>query len=156
MVAEVEALVAEAMVAEVEALVAEVTGEALAEAVAILVVAGAISLVGVAILVAAGAISLVGAAILVAGAISPGLRVIVLPAIASRKTTETTLRGREIIFGTEITSGTGEISFLEIPSITITRTTGMITPTTGMMIRTTAVMTTILATITTDNPHQPK
>jgi hypothetical protein len=154
----VEAVVEAAMVAEVEALVAVVMGEALAEAVAMgeaLVVAVAILVEAVAISLVAGAISLAAGAISLAAAISLGLRVIVLPAIASRKTAETTLRGREIIFGTEITSGTGEISFLEIPSITITPTTGMITHTTGMMIRTTAIMTTMLATITTDN-RQPK
>lgn len=39
--------------------------------------------------------------------------------------------------GTEIISGTREISFLEVPL-------GMITHTTGMIIRTTAIMTTML------------
>ena len=40
--------------------------------------------------------------------------------------------------GTEIISGTREISFMEVPL-------GMITHTTGMIIRTMAIMTTILA-----------
>ena len=96
-------------------------------------------------------------------AISLGLRVVVLRAIALHNTKETTSRGPEIIFGTEITSGTvitsgtTEISSLEILSITTTHSTGTITThTTDTMIPTTAIMTATRATITTDNTHQPK
>src|SRR5438132_11857610 len=78
-----------------------------------------------------------------AGAISPGLKGIVLSGIASHDTKELTLRRTKII------SDTMGISFLEIPL-------GMITHTTAMTIRTTAIMTTILANILMDNPHRPK
>ena len=61
-------------------------------------------------LVVAVAISVVAAAIsVVAAVILLGLLGIVLPAIASQNTKERTLRG------TEITSGTTAISFLEVP-----------------------------------------
>src|ERR1700752_4460505 len=85
-----------------------------------------------------------------AAAISLGLRGIVLAAIASYNIKERTSRGTEII------SGTMEISFLEIPSGMITHTTDMIIRTTGMIIRTMAIMTTMPVTIPMDNPHQPK
>src|ERR1700736_6410017 len=99
-------------------------------------------------MVEAVAISVVVVAISV-GLPGIALRGIVLPAIASHKTKERTLRGTKVISGTESISGTSDISLLEIPF-------GMITHTTGMIIRTTVIMTTMRATIPMDNPHHPK
>jgi hypothetical protein len=99
----------------------------------------AVAMVVVVVVVAAISVGLPGIA----------LRGIVLPAIASHKTKERTLRGTKVISGTKSISGTIDISLLEIPF-------GMITHTTGMIIRTTVIMTTMPATIPMDNPHQPK
>ena len=84
-----------------------------------------------------------GAISVVAAAISPDLRGIASPAIASPNTKERTLPDTKINSGTEI------VSFLEIPL-------GMITHTMGLIIRTTAIIMTMLATIPMDNPRQPK
>ena len=93
-------------------------------------------------MVVAAAISVVPISAVAAG-ISPGLRGIASPAIASPNTKERTLRGTKINSGTEI------VSFLEIPL-------GMITHTMGLIIRTTVIMMTMPATIPMDDPHQPK
>ena len=68
------------------------------------------------------------------------LRGTVSSAMASHNAKEGTLGGTKTTSGTEIISGTGAISLLEIPF-------GMITPTTGMAIPTSAIMTKMRATI---------
>src|ERR1700730_18578420 len=100
------------------------------------------------VVVVAAAISLVAEAISL-GLPGIALRGIVLPAIASHKTKERTLRGTKVISGTKSISGTIDISLLEIPFDSLTHAP-------GVMIRTTVIMSTMQATIPMDNPHQPK